>query len=154
MINIITINPTSDRTQRCASNYTDRTHTAESLKIRQQSHAILCRSHNDTSVTVCTNCCTNLTVQRLGTDSLLNHKNVLPEGNRLWPKHVAKRLNCAQAYVCVVVVPVLGSSIRQVFAWLSFTKLGGYRDGLDVSEKREPLPMTEVESRTVKAYTD
>jgi hypothetical protein len=57
-----------------------------------------------------------MTVQRLGTDYLLNPQNVLPEGNSLWPKRVAIRLNYAQAYVCVAVVSVLGSNIRQVFA--------------------------------------
>ena len=74
MIIIITttINSTSDCTQRCANSYTNITHRAQSLKPKQQSYAILCRPHNDTSITVCTNCYTALTVQRLGTESLLN----------------------------------------------------------------------------------
>ena len=54
---------------------------------------------------------------------------MLPEGNRLWPKHVAVRLNYAQTYVCVVVVYDLGSIIRHVFAWMSFTRLGGPQRG-------------------------
>jgi hypothetical protein len=49
---------------------------------------------------------------------------MFPEGNRLWPKHVVVRLDYAQTDVCVVVVYVLGSSIRQLFAWPSFTRLG------------------------------
>jgi len=125
MIDFITINPICDRTQRCSNNYINITQTAESLKIQQQSYGILCRSYNDTSITVCTNCYTTLTAQRLGTESLLNPKDVLLEGNCLWPKHVAVRLNYVQTYVCVVVVCVLGSSIRHVFVWLCFTRLGG-----------------------------
>jgi hypothetical protein len=104
MISSITINPTTDRTQRHSNNYTNIIHRAESSTIKQQSYATLCRSYNDTSITVCTNCYTALTVQRLATDSLLNPKNLLPEGNRIWPKHVAIGLNYAQPYVCVVVV--------------------------------------------------
>ena len=125
MINSITINPTTDRTQRCSNNYTNITNRAERLKIQQQPSGTLCTSHSDTSITVCTNCHTALTAQRLGTDSLLNSKNLLPEGKHLWPKHVAVRLNYAQTYVCDVVVCVLGSNIKQVLAWLSFSRLGG-----------------------------
>ena len=49
--------------------------------------------------------------------------NVLPQGNRLWPKYVGVRLNYARTYVRVVALCVLGTSIRHVFAWLSFTRL-------------------------------
>ena len=88
-------------------------------------YCILYRSYKDISITVCTNCYTTLTAQRLGTESLLNPKDVLLEGNCFWPKHVAVRLNYVQTYVCVVVVCVLGSSIRHVVVWLCFTRLGG-----------------------------